>query len=161
PEALTMLAERAGIDAALTERKPVDARRERLYQATSLARDFFRAALLSDAGAAARSYLAGRGFESAISERFQVGWAPAGWDSLAIALGKLLPGNILEEAGLTARRGDGTFYDRFRNRVIFPIEVGPGRVAGFGARALRDEDTPKYLNSPETPVYRKGSVLFG
>jgi len=161
PEALTMLAERAGIDASLAERKPIDARRERIYQATSLARDFFRAAFLSDAGATARSYLAGRGFEPALLERFQVGWAPESWDSLAIALAKLLPGNVLEEAGLTARRGDGTFYDRFRNRVIFPIEVGPGRVAGFGARALRDEDTPKYLNSPETPVYRKGSVLFG
>jgi len=161
PEALTMLAERAGIDAAPAERKPVDARRERLYQATSLARDFFRAALASEAGAAARSYLSGRGFDPAILERFQVGWAPDGWDSLATALAKLLPGNVLEEAGLTARRGDGTYYDRFRNRVIFPIEVGPGRVAGFGARVLRDEDTPKYLNSPETPVYRKGSVLFG
>lgn len=161
PEALTMLAERAGIDAAPAERKPIDARRERIYQATSLARDFFRAAFVSDAGATARSYLAGRGFEPALLERFQVGWAPESWDSLAIALAKLLPGNVLEEAGLTARRGDGTFYDRFRNRVIFPIDVGPGRVAGFGARALRDEDTPKYLNSPETPVYRKGSVLFG
>lgn len=161
PEALTMLAERAGIDAAPAERKPIDPRRERIYQATSLARDFFRAAFVSDAGATARSYLAGRGFEPAILERFQVGWAPESWDSLAIALAKLLPGNVLEEAGLTARRGDGTFYDRFRNRVIFPIDIGPGRVAGFGARALRDEDTPKYLNSPETPVYRKGSVLFG
>jgi len=161
PEALTILAERAGIDAAPADRKPLDARRERLYQATALARDFFRAALASDAGSTARSYLAGRGFEPAMLERFQVGWAPEGWDSLATALGKLLPGSVLEEAGLTARRGDGTYYDRFRNRVIFPIEVGPGRVAGFGARALRDEDTPKYLNSPETPIYRKGSVLFG
>ena len=161
PEALSLLAERAGVETVAWDRKPDDARRERLYQATALARDFFRASFGSAAGSAARAYLAGRRFDSATLDRFQVGWAPEGWDALATALAKLLPESVLEEAGLTARRGDGTHYDRFRNRIIFPIEVAAGRVAGFGARALESDQTPKYLNSPETAIYRKGGVLFG
>jgi DNA primase len=94
-------------------------------------------------------------------ERFHIGYAPAGWDGLKTALGKLLPVDVLEEAGLVVRRGDGGHYDRFRNRITFPIEIASGRLAGFGARAVDPEDTPKYLNSPESPIYRKGSVLFG
>jgi DNA primase len=161
PEALALLAERAGVELPRAERGPMDAVRDRIYQANALAADFFKASLLTPAGEKARRYLASRGFEGAILERFQIGWAPEGWDGLAVALGKLLPGKVLEQAGLVARRGDGTHYDRFRGRIVFPIEVRPGRVAGFGARAVDPADTPKYLNSPETPVYRKGGVLYG
>jgi|RhiMethySRZTD1v2_1073278.scaffolds.fasta_scaffold02262_18 DNA primase len=161
PEALQALAERAGIDLPRAEATAGDKHRDRLYQATSLAKDFFEANLHSETGAHARQYLAGRGFDRPMLERFHIGYAPAGWDGLKTALGKLLPVEVLEEAGLVVRRGDGGHYDRFRNRITFPIEVGSGRLAGFGARAVDPEDTPKYLNSPESPIYRKGSVLFG
>ena len=161
PEALQALAERAGIDLPRSEATAGDKRRDRLYQATALAKDFFEANLYSEAGAHARQYLAGRGFDRPMLERFHIGYAPAGWDGLKTALGKLLPIEVLEEAGLVVRRGDGGHYDRFRNRITFPIEIAAGRLAGFGARAVDPEDTPKYLNSPESPIYRKGSVLFG
>jgi DNA primase len=161
PEALQSLAERAGIDLPRAESTAADKKRDRLYQATALASDFFQASFASEAGAHARAYLAGRGFDRPALERFHIGWAPAGWDGLLTALGKLLPVEVLEEAGLVVRRGDGGHYDRFRNRITFPIEIGTGRLAGFGARAVEPEDTPKYLNSPESPIYRKGSLLFG
>jgi DNA primase len=161
PEALRALAERAGIDLPKPERGPMDAARDHLYQANALANDYFRASLVSPAGAEARAYLAGRGFEGPSLEAFQVGWAPAAWDGLSVTLGKLLPASVLEEAGLVLRRGDGSRYDRFRNRVTFPVTAAGGRVAGFGARAIAPEDQPKYLNSPETAVYRKGQLLFG
>ncbi|HKQ18481.1 MAG TPA: DNA primase [Candidatus Eisenbacteria bacterium] len=161
PEALQSLADRAGIELPKTDRGPADQARERLYQANALANDYFKASLRSTAGAAARAYLAGRGFEDEILDRFQVGWAPEGWEGLATTLGKLMPPAVLEEAGLTLRRGDGSQYDRFRNRIMFPVLAAAGKVAGFGARAIVAEDQPKYLNSPETAVYRKGSVLFG
>ena len=161
PEALAVLAERAGVELPASGRGAGDGKRDRLYQANALANDFFRASLRSPAGAKARAYLAGRGFDEGILDRFQVGWAPEGWDGLSAALGKLLPPTVLEEAGLVLRRGDGTHYDRFRGRVTFPIEAAAGRVAGFGARSIAPEDSPKYINSPESPVYRKGGLLFG
>jgi DNA primase len=161
PEALQALAERAGIDLPKPARGPGDAARDHLYQANALANDYFRANLASPAGAEARAYLAGRGFEGAPLDEFQVGWAPASWEGLATTLGKLLPMPVLETAGLVLRRGDGTRYDRFRNRVTFPVTAPGGKVAGFGARAIAPEDQPKYLNSPETAVYRKGQLLFG
>lgn len=161
PEALAILAERAGIELPKGERGPGAAVRDRLLQANALASDFFQASLRSEAGARARSYLAGRGFTGAILDVFHVGWAPDQWEALATALGKLLPAKTLEEAGLTLRRGDGSHYDRFRNRIIFPVETAPGKTAGFGARAIAPEDQPKYLNSSESPVFRKGSLLFG
>jgi DNA primase len=161
PEALQVLAERAGIDLPRSEATAGDKQRDRLYQATALASDFFQASFYSEAGSSARQYLAGRGFDRPMLERFHIGYAPAGWDGLKTALGKLLPVDVLEEAGLVVRRGDGGHYDRFRNRIMFPIEIAAGRLAGFGARAVDPEDTPKYLNSPESPIYRKGSVLFG
>ncbi len=161
PEALGVLAERAGVELPRGRRGEGDAKREQLYQANALANDFFKASLRSPAGAGARSYLARRHYDDALLDRFQVGWAPESWDALAIALGRLLPKEALEAAGLTLRRGDGTHYDRFRNRVTFPIEASAGRIAGFGARALADEEQAKYINSPETLVYRKGGLLFG
>jgi DNA primase len=162
PEALKELADRAGIELPRREATAGGELRDRLHQANALARDFYRAELLTPAGAAARGYLAQRGFEGEILERFEIGWAPDGWDGLLTALGKLLPVKTLEDAGLVLRRGDGSgHYDRFRNRVMFPVATGTGRTAGFGARALAAEDAPKYLNSPETAVFRKGSLLFG
>src|SRR3989454_607075 len=162
PEALRMLADRAGIELPKQERTPGDEAFDRLYQANALARDFFRASLQSEAAAKPRAYLAGRGFEEPWLARFDVGWAPEGWDGLLTALAKLLPAEIMEQAGLIVRRADTSgHYDRFRNRVIFPVATAAGKVAGFGARAIAEGDEPKYLNSPETPVFRKGRLLYG
>jgi DNA primase len=181
PEALRMLADRAGIELPKQERSAGDEAFDKLYQANALARDFFRASLQSGgagsagsaetggstggaatAAAKARAYLAGRGFEEPWLTRFEVGWAPEGWDGLLTALSKLLPAEVLEQAGLIVRRGDGSgHYDRFRNRVIFPVATASGKIAGFGARAIAEGDEPKYLNSPETPVFRKGRLLYG
>lgn len=161
PESLQILADRAGIELPRGERGPGAAVRDRLHQANALANDFYQASLRSDAGSKARAYLSGRGFTGAILDAFHVGWAPESWDSLAVALGKLTPPKTLEDAGLTLRRGDGSHFDRFRNRIIFPVETAPGKVAGFGARAMAAEDQPKYLNSPETALFRKGSLLYG
>ncbi|MBI4365166.1 MAG: DNA primase, partial [Candidatus Latescibacteria bacterium] len=162
PEALHALADRAGIELPEREWGPKDEAFDRIYQSNALASDFFQASLGTPAAGRAREYLAGRGFEEPWRTRFQIGWAPEGWDALATALGKLMPAAVLEEAGLIVRRGEGTgHYDRFRNRVMFPIAAASGKVAGFGARAIAPDDTPKYLNSPETPVFRKGRLLYG
>ena len=161
PEALKDLADRAGIELPRRDAGAGGELRDRLHQANAMSKDFFAAELRTPAGARARDYLAERGFQGEILDRFSIGWAPDRWDGLLTALGKLLPAKTLEDAGLVLRRGDGSgHYDRFRNRVMFPIETATGRVAGFGARALNPEDTPKYLNSPDTPVFRKGSLLF-
>ncbi len=162
PEALRMLADRAGIELPKTERGPGDEAFDKLYQANALARDFFRANFGTAPAAKATAYMAARGFEEPWLTRFEVGWAPEGWDGLLSTLAKLLPADVLEQAGLIVRRGDGSgHYDRFRNRVMFPVATGSGKVAGFGARAIAEEDEPKYLNSPETPVFRKGRLLYG
>lgn len=161
PEALAILADRAGIELPKGGGGPGAAARDRLLQANALASDFFQASLRSEPGAKARAYLAGRGFGGEILDVFHVGWAPDQWEALGTALGKLLPAKTLEDAGLTLRRGDGSHFDRFRNRIIFPVETAPGKTAGFGARAIAPEDQPKYLNSSESLAFRKGSLLFG
>jgi DNA primase len=163
PEALGILADRAGIELPKGGRGPGAAARDRLHQANALASDFFQASLRADTPGAgrARAYLAGRGFEGEILDRFHVGWAPDQWAAMTGALEKLLPAKTLEEAGLTLRRGDGSHFDRFRNRVVFPVETAPGKTAGFGARAIAPEDQPKYLNSSESAVFRKSALLFG
>src|SRR5438093_657299 len=83
--------------------------------------------------------LAGRGFEEPWLARFELGWAPEGWDGLLTALAKLLPAEIMEQAGLIVRRADTRgHYDRFRNRVLFPVATGAAKIAGFGARAIAE-----------------------
>src|SRR6185503_16006889 len=108
PEALRMLADRAGIDLPKTERGPGDEAFDKLYQANALARDFFRANLAATPAAKARAYMTARGFEEPWLTRFEVGWAPEGWDGLLSTLAKLLPPDVLEQAGLIVRRGDGS-----------------------------------------------------
>jgi len=162
PEALRLLADRAGIELPKQDRGGRDEAFDKLYQANALARDFYRASFASDSAKKARGYVASRGFEEPWLSRFDVGWAPEGWDALGKALAKLLPADVLEQAGLLVRRGDGSgHYDRFRNRVLFPVATGSGTIAGFGGRAIAEGDEPKYLNSPETPVFRKGRLLYG
>ncbi|NOZ56796.1 MAG: DNA primase [Calditrichaeota bacterium] len=125
--------------------------------------DFYRQQLYAPHGRDALAYLRGRGFSEHTIERFQLGFAPDSWDALLRhARVKKLPAETLERAGLVIRRESGGFYDRFRNRVVFPLMNLSGRVVGFGARRMaEDEESPKYINSPETAVYQKGSTLYG
>jgi len=114
-------------------------------------------------GAAARAYLAGRGLSDDTIRRFRLGLAPEGWTPLVERLRPQFPEATLVQAGLALRREGGDsrgVYDRFRHRLMIPLVAPGGAVVGFGARALGDEN-PKYLNSPETPVYRKSAFLFG
>jgi DNA primase len=135
---------------------------ERLRGAVALAQKMFTHLLAADEGREARAYLEKRGYDAAARERFGLGYAPAGWDRLIQAgAARKIPATVLEAAGLVVPRtsGDG-HYDRFRNRVTFPLKDPQGRVVSFGARALAPDDVPKYLNGPETPLFSKGSMLF-
>ncbi len=106
-------------------------------------------------------YLKARGVSGEIAAEFGLGYAPEGWHNLMHALGsEENRRRLLAAAGLLIKKDDGSFYDRFRNRIIFPIHDSRGRVAGFGGRVLGD-DEPKYLNSPETPIFHKGAELYG
>ncbi|MDJ0955227.1 MAG: DNA primase [Arenicellales bacterium] len=106
-------------------------------------------------------YLKQRGLTGEISAHFGLGYAPPGWDNLLRHLtNKKYQHNLLLQAGLITRKSENRHYDRFRNRIMFPIQNHRGQVIGFGGRALGDEE-PKYLNSPETPVFHKGSELYG
>ncbi|MBN1485476.1 MAG: DNA primase [Chloroflexia bacterium] len=164
-EALRLLARRAGVEleppspqATEAERR-LDVLRE-INQAA--ATYFFHRLLQSDEAARARSYLEGRGLSRETIERFQVGYALDRWDGLLRYLGdKGYALQDLHEAGLIVEREDGSgYYDRFRGRVIVPIRDQRGRTIGFGGRIL-GEGVPKYLNSPQTPLFDKSSVLFG
>ncbi len=107
-------------------------------------------------------YLKKRGISGEVARDFELGYAPAGWDNLIKELGSSEAGQErLGRAGRVIQRDGGGFYDRFRERLMFPIRDQRGRVIGFGGRVLKDEDTPKYLNSPETAVFHKGRELYG
>ena len=165
-EAVKFLAERAGI--ALPERsgpsREEDATADELYRANDLAQKYFHHLLLNDdVGASARTYLQTRGLTGETIERFGLGYAPSEWDALLKVAGRRgLSPQVLERAGLALPRSTGSgHYDRFRDRVAFPIANLSDRTIAFGARALQPDQEPKYLNSPETPIYHKGRVLYG
>lgn len=137
-------------------------RRQRLLDAHKVAAEFFREQLLTPAAAAGRQFLAGRGFDQDASEHFGVGFAPQGWDGLL----KHLSGRGFgqDELRLTGMFSEGSrgIYDRFRGRLVWPIRDIAGDTIGFGARKLFDDDQgPKYLNTPETTLYKKSQVLYG
>jgi DNA primase len=164
-EAAELLSRRAGIPipelrgAAPGERGA----RGRLHEALEAAATAYEQWLGDpQQGAATRSYLERRGITRDTQRAFRLGLAPPGWESLVQRLSGRVPDDVLVSAGLAARRetGRGGLYDRFRNRLMVPLVVPGGAVVGFGARALADEDQPKYLNSPESAVYHKGAFLF-
>jgi len=170
PEALRHLADRAGIKlkpvrglrSALDEASTTD--RDRIAAANDKAMHFFQAALRHpEVGRLARDYLAARHINAEMIAAFALGYAPDAWDKLAqtaTSKGWPLPG--LEAAGLIARRDTGAgHYDKLRHRLIFPILDSLGRPIAFGGRRIRDEDEPKYLNSPETALFIKSSTLYG
>jgi len=132
----------------------------RLFDALAAAEKFYRAALKSHRDSSrAVSYLKGRGVSGLVARDFGIGFAPPGWDPLIKAL-QGFSGEDLLAAGLVIARDNGGYYDRFRDRIMFPIRDLRGRVIGFGGRVLGDEQ-PKYLNSPETSIFHKGRELYG
>ncbi len=158
-EAVRRLADRYGIP--LPEVSQEDGT-EVLYRANAFAEEFYRKLLWGDpAGDRARKYLEERGIGRGVAERFGLGYAPPGWEGLVrAASSRGIRPEVLEKAGLALRRRSGGYYDRFRDRLTFPIHNPAGRPVAFGARVL-GEGEPKYLNSPETPIYHKGRVLYG
>jgi DNA primase len=166
-EAARSLARRAGVDLPERSLAPREKRQAgeqaTLYELNRVAADFFCQALRQQAaGKPALDYLARRGVTAQTLEQFGLGYAPKGWDHLlGYMTRKKFAAEQLEKAGLVIPRKDGSgFYDRFRDRLIFPIQDENSRVVGFGGRVL-DDSTPKYLNSPETAVYTKRRVLYG
>jgi DNA primase len=165
PEAVERLAPKAGVTLTFEHGGPDPARRserDRLLAAHVEAEAFFRGQLASDEAAVAREFLTARGFDAAAGERFGVGYAPQSWDVLTNHLRqKGFRDKELISGGL-AREGRNGPYDAFRGRLLWPIRSRAGQTIGFGARRLRDDDQgPKYLNTGETPLYKKSTVLYG
>src|SRR5437667_6188945 len=161
-EAVEKLAGEAGIavpQQTLQERERAQ-RQKTLLEALAAAADFYETQLWSRGGSRGLEYLTARGLDEATIRRFRLGWATDDRQALRRALAGDFPEALLHEAGLLRVPDDGGApYDYFRGRVIFPIGDRAGRVIAFGARTLGD-DQPKYLNSPDTPVFEKGRVLY-
>ena len=168
PEAVEELASRAGVEVEREAssggpRQPRQPANSPLYDLLSAASDYYRGALRNHPQRdAAVNYLKQRGVSGIIARDFALGFAPPGWDNLSKQLGgdnlqqqALIEAGLLVENAETKRR-----YDRFRDRIMFPIHDSRGRIVGFGGRVLGD-DKPKYLNSPETAVFHKGQELYG
>ena len=136
--------------------------RARLYAANAAAAEFFRAQLMTPEADTARRFLGQRGFDAGAAAHFGVGYAPKGWSGMHSALrAQGYTDEELSSAGLVSQ-GQRGVYDRFRGRVVWPIRDVTGQVIGFGARKLYDDDQgPKYLNTPETTIYKKAQVLYG
>lgn len=161
PEAVEVLASRFGVAIPKrASRGPRDEQREKLLAAVAAAQRFY-AAELAKTGNPAAAYLEERGVPDAVAKDLGLGYAPPGWETLAKGLGGAWPEAVLAEAGLTQARSEGRgSYDRFRNRLLFTIRDERGRPVGFSGRALAPEDEPKYLNSPESPIFFKKRLLY-
>jgi DNA primase len=164
PEAVERLANEAGVTLPKFAPEAVEQEKKRkdLYDVVELAAKFFEAQLQKPVGAAARTYLAKRQFTDRTQAEFRMGFAPESRDALLIHLrGHNVSDQQMIDAGLVIEPdGDRALYDRFRNRVIIPIQDGQGRVVAFGGRVLDPEGKPKYLNSPETALFKKGFLVF-
>jgi DNA primase len=165
-DAVKLLAQKFGL--ALPELENSDeqragaAERETLLKVHEVAAKWFQEQLASAAGARIRKYIADRGISTATSDAQGLGFAPPGREGLKEALTKqgFSPGTLLK-AGLLVQRDDGQTIDRFRNRLMIPIGRDTGSIIAFGGRALETDQQPKYLNSPETPIYSKSRTLYG
>lgn len=159
PEAVRSIARRCGITIE-EEKKGATDFRDSLYKALKISVEYFEHGLKGPEGKSAAEYLKKRGFEGEMVSRFHLGFAPERWEGLAGYLKrKGVSMDVAEKAGLVVKKENG-HYDRFRGRLIFPITDSKGRVVGFGGREL-DGKGPKYLNSPESPVFKKGETLYG
>ncbi len=164
-EAVRRLAERQGLSVTGLEETPEEERRRRRQEALRLANEvavrFYRHSLHGPVGEEARRYLAQRGLSAEVVERFELGYAPPGWENLARELVRQgIPAEVGVAAGLLVPGKEGRPYDRFRHRVMFPIRDAEGRAVGFGGRSL-DGTEPKYLNTGETALFQKGRLLYG
>ena len=160
-DAIEELAKRVGVEVPRdTRQRNEDGDTRELFAALDAAAKFFRRQL--DSSAKARAYIERRGISDAIAEQFQIGHAPDGYSGLKDALGtdpRRL--QLLERAGLFSKNDKGHVYDKFRDRLMFPIADRRGRVIAFGGRVLDTDASPKYLNSPETALFHKGRELYG
>jgi DNA primase len=169
PEAVASLAKRSGITLPKSRSRAassaLEVHKEQLYGMNEMAAEYFHKLLLNTPqGAKACSYLHKRGIDERSIERFKLGYAPPGWDGLlGYAAECGFQPQMLTEVGLVKARDDGRgFYDRFRDRLMFPICDIMGRVVALGGRLLENlPEAPKYLNSPETAIYKKGALLYG
>jgi DNA primase len=161
-EAVEKLAGEAGlaVPQATPEEREKARRQKTLLETLEAAATFYESRLWSQAGAAARDYLRTRGLDADTIRRFRLGWAADDRQSLRRALTADFGEALLVEAGLLHRPEEGEAFDYFRNRVMFPIGDRAGRIIAFGGRVLGDGQ-PKYLNSPDSPVFQKGCVLYG
>jgi DNA primase len=166
PEAVRIVAEKCGIAIPQPKERSPEERKENQQRAvlTEMHREaqtFFAKQLeTTGEGRAARAYLEDRGLDKDAIARFGIGYAPSGGDALLRHLKQKYPDKLLAESGLLSRdQGGGRLFDRFRRRITFPIANESGKIVAFGCRALGD-DQPKYLNSPETPIYSKSNVLY-
>jgi DNA primase len=172
PEAVRRLALKAGVSLPQAERDPRDQERARLYRLNDLAATYFQRCLWGDVGGAARRYLEERGINREVAERFRLGFASSGSEGLVRFL-TYQKADVERAAslGLVGKRDNGQYYDKFRYRLMFPITDVVGRIVGFGGRLLPMEQPqahngqqrtlPKYLNSPESVLYKKGTLLYG
>ncbi|ABP55856.1 DNA primase [Salinispora tropica] len=169
-ESVERLAARVGLqlryvatDHTTPRARPQQGQRQRLVAAHAAAVEFYRAQLTTPGARPAREFLARRGFDKAAAERYACGFAPDGWDLLTRHLRQQgFSHDELVTAGLSRPARSGSLIDRFRRRLLWPIRDLTGDVVGFGARKLfDDDDSPKYLNTPETPIYKKSHVLYG
>ena len=162
-EALKSLSERYGIPMPKRSQYADEDSKLRgaLLVMHELAAENFQANLKSQAGEAARAYIAKRGLAAETVEHFGLGYSDrSGRSLIRLFEQRDFPVAQMEESGLVGKRQDGSLYDRFRNRLMFPIHNESGKIIAFGGRALSAEDEPKYLNSPETPIYKKSHVLY-
>jgi len=164
PEAVRQLAKSAGV--VIPETSPAGAQKsslsEKLHTLNELVANFYRENLKrGQAEAVSKRYLAKRNIDRNVIERFMLGYAPKSWDGLLDFLKKKgYDEPILQKSGLVIEGKGGRFFDRFRDKIIFPISDVKGRIKGFGSRAL-DDSMPKYMNSPDTFIYNKGNHLYG
>ena len=168
-EALRYLAKKYGVeikeDRLTDEGKAEQSEREGLYILMNFAKDYYRKQLTgSEEGISiGLSYFRERDFNDSTIEKFELGYALEGWENFSKeAISKGYNKELLEKTGLVVKKEDGSTYDRFRGRVIFPVHNISGKVIAFGARMLgKDKNQPKYINSPETDIYHKSDVLYG
>ena len=165
PEAVRVVAEKSGIAIPKPRERSPEERKENQQRSALVemhreATAFFQRQLRDTAeGKVARAYLEDRGLNAEAVAQFALGYAPSGGDVAYRFLKQKYPDKLLEISGIVSRDSSGRFYDRFRRRIMFPIANDSGKVIAFGGRAMGD-DMPKYLNSPETPIYVKSSVLY-
>jgi DNA primase len=163
PEAVEFLAKRWGVPIPVRSQPKADGPAERVLQMNDAAQAFFRSRLShAQVGAACRSYVERRGIDETIADKLGLGYAPDEWEATRVHLlsRRFKPDEILKGGLALPRKSGSGAYDRFRNRLVFPIRSVNGRTVAFGGRALGDAE-PKYINSPETPAYKKGEHLYG